>query len=89
MGGLLKSGKLYPFMNRGVASGDLFGDLEDGYYTLNNDLNPATNRPFDYGIILRFTSSHGYGTMIAIDVIYGSLYKSTRTDGGIWKDWKQ
>ena len=88
MGGRLKNFKLYPFMNRGVASGDLFGDLEDGYYALNNDLNPISNKPFDYGIVLRATSSYGYGIMLGVDVVYGRLYTSTRTNSGSWKEWK-
>lgn len=79
--------KLYPFMDRGLASGDLFFDeLKDGIYTLNNNLSPITNTPFDYGILIIASGRYGYKAMIAVDVLKCKLFVVSRSERG-WNSW--
>ena len=74
-------------MNRGIASGDLFSEeLKDGIYTLNNNLSPITNNPFDYGMMIRVSGSYGYKMMIAVDVTKCQLSVVTRSERS-WNSW--
>ena len=90
MGGRLNSLGLYPFANRGLASGDLFSnDLKDGYYTINVAQAEVTNNPCDYGVLYKMTSSYGFSTMEVRDVLYNVKYSTSKNDTSKWASWKQ
>lgn len=93
MGGLLGNSMLYPFMNRGIASGNILRDeLISGYYAVNSALAAAENLPSDaesYGVLIKFVELYGgYGHALYSDNIKFSLYINHRTESG-WKGWKK
>ena len=88
MGGLLKSLKQYPFMYRGTAYGDLFGDLEDGYYTINIDSRDVTNSPCGYGILFKLTGGDNYSFMEVHDVLSNVVYHTERNNKTTWRTWR-
>ena len=93
VGGLLGNSMLYPFMNRGIASGDVLRDeLISGFYAVNSVLGAAENLPSDateYGVFIKFVGLHGgYGHALYADNINFSLYINHRTESG-WKGWKK
>ena len=89
VGGLISSLKLYPFMDRGLATGDLFGDMKDGYYTINADNAEITNYPCEYGVLFKMTSTYGYGIMEVRDVIKNDRYTTRTSNIGTWSPWEK
>lgn len=73
-------------MNRGAASGDLFSEMSDGYYSINMVISPITNSPCDYGVMTRISTNYGYAFMEVNDVINKVKYLSTRTSTK-WSEW--
>ena len=90
MGGRLGSLGLYPFMYRGLVSGDLFNDdLEDGYYTINIDSMAVTNNPCGYGVLIKKTGNFNYSTMEVADILNNVKYMTVRNNRDTWKPWRQ
>ena len=77
-------------MNRGIVTGDLFGDLEDGYYAINASISSGVeNIPCEYGILMKMTSNYGYAVMKAFNVLNNSEYTTVKNNQSTWTSWKQ
>lgn len=85
VGGLLSQLKLYPFMYRGVISGDVLSlSNNDGYYTVNTSLSPCNNLPEGefFGILTKMTGANNYVEINFTSVTNKSVYKNTRGISG-------
>ncbi len=89
LGGLLSSLKLYPYMYRGLVSGDVLStSLKDGYYCVNKDTSPCENLPIDegYGILNKQTLEYGYAQLIYKSVVGTGYYVNVKAESA-WKGW--
>lgn len=87
LGELMKSLKLFPFMNKGrlTETDDLNNVLTSGLYEISAPTGALNGKGIQYGILIVFSA--GQRIQLLGNGLYGNAYFRTGRDNGKWYDW--